>query len=269
MSRLKDRRFQGLIVTAVCGLALLVACSTDSPTAPLQVPPPPTDGGGPDAWNITVTASPSVLIAGEEQPSTISIQIRDRATGANPPPGSTIALSTTIGEFGFSGSEATSAAAVIDLGRASALLFPPEFAGNATVTATYGGSRGSTNVKIGTGDAFISSVSPSSGPEGGNTNVRVTGVGFFAPLRVLFNGIPGNVSSTASDGTSVSVRTPAFSGAFKSEACEKNGEAGTRNAPTPVPVAVETSSGSTATLTGGFTYNPSDTSCDTSGGGEG
>ena len=46
MSRLKDRRFQGLIVTAVCGLALLVACSTDSPTAPLQVPPPPTDGGG-------------------------------------------------------------------------------------------------------------------------------------------------------------------------------------------------------------------------------
>ena len=57
MSRLKDRRFQGLIVTAICGLALLVACSTDSPTAPLQVPPPPTDGGGSDDWNVTVSVS--------------------------------------------------------------------------------------------------------------------------------------------------------------------------------------------------------------------
>lgn len=46
MSRLMNRRFQGLIVTAVFGLALLVACSTDSPTAPFQVPPPP--GGGDD-----------------------------------------------------------------------------------------------------------------------------------------------------------------------------------------------------------------------------
>lgn len=46
MSRLKNRKFQGLIVTAICALGVLVACSTDSPTAPVQVPPPPTDGDG-------------------------------------------------------------------------------------------------------------------------------------------------------------------------------------------------------------------------------
>lgn len=46
MSRLMNRRSQGLIVAAVCVLGVLVACSTDSPTAPVQVPPPPSDGGG-------------------------------------------------------------------------------------------------------------------------------------------------------------------------------------------------------------------------------
>jgi hypothetical protein len=208
-----------------------------------------------------------VLVAGEDQPSTISIQIRDRATGANPPPGSTVALSTTIGEFGFSGSEATSAAAVIDLGRASALLFPPDFAGNATVTATYGGSRGSTNVQIGTGDVFVSSVSPSSGPEAGGTSVTIMGVGFFGALRVVFGTGNGSVSSVASDGTSIRAKTPPFTGTFNSETCEKSGVTGKRYLPTAVDVKIESSAGSTASLTGGFIYNPKATGCDTSGGG--
>ena len=212
MSRLEKRRFRGLIVTAVCGLALLVACSTDSPTAPVQVPPPPTDGGGgSDAWNVTVTASPQVLIAGAEQPTTITVKVRDKVTGFNPPPGSTVALSTTIGEFDFSGSEALTTAAVIDLGNASALLFPSSFAGTATVTAEYAGSRGSTTVTIGTEDTFISAVSPSSGPGSGGTSVTIKGVGFYAPLRVTFGGILGSVSSVSADGTSIRAKTPAFS----------------------------------------------------------
>ncbi len=263
MSRLKDRRFQGLIVTAVCGLALLVACSTDSPTAPLQVPPPPTDGGGPDAWNITVTASPSVLIAGEDQPSTISIQIRDRATGANPPPGSTIALSTTIGEFDFSGSTALSTAAVIDRGSASALLFPSSFAGTATVTAESAGSRGSTTVTMGTEDTFITSVSPSSGPGSGGTGVTIKGVGFFAPLRVpvwrdswqrLFN-VPPMAPR-------ISVTTPAFSGAFKRKTAieEWRGREIEMFRPRCRSRSRLPAVGPLVTLTGwGFTYNPSDT----------
>jgi len=272
MSRLKDRRFQGLIVTAVCGLALLVACSTDSPTAPLQVPPPPTDGGGSDDWNITVSVSPSRITAGGGegeggQPTTVTVKVRDRITGANPVPGSTIALRSTLGEFDFSGSEARSTFAVIEVGNASALLFPGETAGTATVSADYQGSTGRTTLQISTGNAFISSVSPSSGPEAGGTNVRISGVGLFGPLRVLFDEIPGSGASAAADGTSVSVRTPAYTGDWKTEECEKDGSKGTRYVPTPVTVKVEGATTDGVVLANGFFYNPSRTGCDISGGG--
>ena len=166
MSRLKDRRFQGLIVTAVCGLALLVACSTDSPTAPLQVPPPPSDGGG-----------------------------------------------------------------------------------------------------VGTGDPpFISNLSPNRGTDAGGTNVRITGVGFFAPLRVLFDGVPGQVTSVASNGSSIQVRTPRFNGegetAWETEDCTlADSTTGVRNISTPVTVDVELSTNGTGSLDSAFFYNPSDTSC--------
>jgi hypothetical protein len=262
MSRLKNRRFEGLIVTAVCGLALLVACSTDSPTAPLQVPPPPTDGGS-DAWNITLSASPPVLIAGADQPATITVQVRDKITGFNPPPGSTIGLTTNIGEFDFAGSEALSTAAVIDLGNASALLFPSSFAATATVTAEYDGSRGSISVQIGTEDAFITKVSPNSGPEAGGTSVTISGVGLFGPLRVKFGNDFGTVSSSATDGTSVRVKTPPYFGTFLTEECTKSGVTGQRNIPTPVTVSVETASDSDADLPRGYFYEPSNKSCQT------
>ena len=161
MSRLENRRFQGLIVTAVCVLAALVACSTDSPTAPLQVPPPPSDGGG-----------------------------------------------------------------------------------------------------VGTGQApFITSISPNSGPEAGNTNVKIVGTGFFAPLRVLFDGIPATVNSVSQ--TVIQVRTPAFTGDFDSGTCTSGGVEGSKNVPKAVDVVVELSSGESGTLASGFSYNPKDTTCET------
>jgi hypothetical protein len=159
MSRLENRRFQGLIVTAVCVLAALVACSTDSPTAPLQVPPPPSDGGG-----------------------------------------------------------------------------------------------------VGTGQApFITSISPNNGPEAGNTNVKIVGTGFFAPLRVFFDGVPATVSSVAS--TEIQVRTPRFSGDFEDtpDGCSVSGE--TRYVPKAVTVTVENASGESGSLANGFSYNPEDSKC--------
>jgi len=264
MSRLKDRRFEGLIVTAVCGLALLVACSTDSPTAPFQVPPPPTDGGS-DDWNITVTASPSRLIANTDQPTTITVQVRDRITGFNPPSGSTIALTTSIGEFDFSGSEARSTGAVIDLGNASALLFASDFAGTATVTAEYNGSRGSTNVPITSGEIFIAEISPNTGTGAGGTSVNIAGVGFIEPLRVEFAGALATVNSVSSDGTRIRVTTPPYGGDYDKDECDfgNNGLLdGNRNSPTPVSVTVELAgSGGTETLSGAFIYLPLDTKC--------
>ena len=173
MSRLENRRFQGLIVTAVCVLAALVACSTDSPTAPLQVPPPPTDGSG-----------------------------------------------------------------------------------------------------IGTGqDPFITNLSPASGPDSGGTKVTISGVGFFTPLRVLFDDVPGEVISVASSGSSIQVRTPRFTGAgstdWETEECTlSDGTTGERYVPTPVTVDVELSTGDSGSLDNGFVYSPSNTSCmETSGAG--
>lgn len=265
MSRLKDRRFQGLIVTAVCGLALLVACSTDSPTAPFQVPPPPTDDGGSDVWNISITASPSRLVANSDQPTTINVQVTDRITGFNPPPGSTIGLRTTIGEFDFSGSEAQATAAVIDLGRASALLFASDFAGTATVTVEYDGSRASINILISSGEIFITDISPNTGTGAGGTSVNINGVGFIEPLRVEFAGALATVNSVSADGTRIRVTTPPYGGDYDQDDCDfgNNGVLdGNRNSPTPVNVNVELAgSGGSETLTGAFTYLPLDTKC--------
>lgn len=270
MSRLTNRRFEGLIVTAVCGLALLVACSTDSPTAPLQVPPPPTDDGGSGVWNLTVTASPSRLVAGSSQPTTITVEIRDRVTGARPPSGSTLALSTTIGEFDVAGSEAISTAAVIDRGEASALLFPSSFAGTARVTAEYDGSRGSTEVSISSGEIFISSISPNTGTGAGGTSVNINGVGFIEPLRVDFAGALAAVNSVSGDGTRIRVTTPPYGGDYDQDACDFGGNGvldGERNSPTPVDVTVELAgNGGDETLAGAFIYVPLDTKCYDSGG---
>jgi hypothetical protein len=265
MSRLEKRRFQGLIITAVCGLVLLVACSTDSPTAPLQVPPPPTDDGGSGVWDITVSASPSRLVAGSPQPSTITVQVRDRVTGFNPPPGTTLALRTNIGEFDFVGSEALTTAAVIDLGNASALYFAAEFGGTATITAEYDGSRGSTDVRISSGEIFITEISPNSGTGAGGTSVNIRGVGFIDPLRVDIGGALATVNSVSSDGTSIRVTTPPYGGDYDQDACDfgNNGILdGERNSPTPVAVKVELAgSGGSETLAAAFTYLPVDTKC--------
>jgi len=265
MSRLTNRRFEGLIVTAVCGLALLVACSTDSPTAPLQVPPPPTDDGGSGVWNLTVAASPSRLVAGSSQPTTITVEIRDRVTGAKPPSGSTIALSTTIGEFDAAGSEALFTAAVIDLGEASALLFPSSFAGTARVTAEYDGSRGSIDVAVSTGEIFITDISPNTGTGAGGTSVNISGVGFIEPLRVEFAGALATVRSVSADGTRIRVTTPPYGGDYDQDACDlgNNGVLdGERNSPTPVDVKVELAGdGGDETLQESFIYLPLDTKC--------
>jgi hypothetical protein len=265
MSRLKSARINGLIVTVVCGLALWVACSTDSPTAPLQVPPPPGDGGGSDAWTISVSASPSRVIAGGDQPTTVTVKVRDKITGANPPPGSTIALRTTLGEFDFSGSEAQSTAAVIELGNASALLFPGSVAGSATVTAEYDGSSGRGTVQVSSGEVFVSGLSPNSGTGNGGTRVTISGTGFFEPLRVRFGNSLAAVSSVSSDGTKITATTPPYSGTYNTTDCDSNGDGtldGSRNVATSVDVEVELAGeGGSESLSDAFTYTPTDTKC--------
>ncbi len=107
----------------------------------------------------------------------------------------------------------------------------------------------------------LTGLSPTSGPEAGNTLVTVTGSGFVAPVRVLFGGATGTTQSVGA--TQVQARTPAYTGDFPTTACTADGGVpGTRK--TPVSVDVEVSnldSGCSDTLPGAFVFNPTDSTC--------
>lgn len=108
----------------------------------------------------------------------------------------------------------------------------------------------------------ITNLNPSSGPEAGGTTITIFGQGFESPLRVNFGDQAASVVSSTS--TSITVRTPRFTGTFPTEACDDNGDGtqGTRNRPTSVDVKVTNlTSTCNDTFTRAFTYTPADGSC--------
>ncbi|HEX4955864.1 MAG TPA: IPT/TIG domain-containing protein [Thermoanaerobaculia bacterium] len=109
---------------------------------------------------------------------------------------------------------------------------------------------------------LITGVSPNAAT--GNTLVTVTGSGFDEPLQVFFGDVAGSVNSVNSAGTQISVRTPTSFSAFNEVACDDNadGTIGSRFVPTSVTVrVVNLQTTCEATLAGGFTFNPTDTTC--------
>src|SRR5258706_574499 len=97
-------------------------------------------------------------------------------------------------------------------GHAAATLFATAESGTAAITATFQGSTGAANVRIGEpATFFVSSVSPSvGGPNGGDT-VTVLGGGFATPVRVTFNGAAATVRSDT--GSTITVITPSAAAA--------------------------------------------------------
>ncbi len=128
-----------LLVTlggAAAILALGLGCSTDSPTAPVQNPGPPPGTEPPSArWEIRVTVSPAELTVNSSQPSTVGIRVRNRDTGQAPASGTTIVVSTSLGDFGSSGSGQQSAALATVGGQASVFLFAGPVEGTALISA--------------------------------------------------------------------------------------------------------------------------------------
>jgi hypothetical protein len=145
--------------------------------------------------------------------ATITIRIRDAVTGALPPDGAAVTVSTTLGELGVAGSGAQTAAVAVQQGIATVLLFPGDELGNATVTARLEDSFGQLTVPIvaSTGTPtppvfFLERVEPDEGsPEGGEI-VRILGQEIETPVRVTFGGNPAEVLGVTSD--SIRVRTP-------------------------------------------------------------
>ncbi len=110
----------------------------------------------------------------------------------------------------------------------------------------------------------VTSLSPSSGTDSGNTIVAISGSGFGTQNQVLFGSQAATVTNATS--TTVTVKSPVFSGTLQQQACTaSDGTQGTRNAPTSVDVQV-TNLGTTCNVTvpGGYTYIPVDSTCHSS-----
>lgn len=255
MSRLQSKRLHFLVASSVCLLVLFVACSTDSPTAPEQVPSPG-PSPGPNTWSINVSVVPSSLTIGAEDPALVTARVQSRDTGASPPNGTTMVLSTSIGEFGESGSGLQTLAVVIDQGKVQAFLFAGGFAGIGTVSAQLEGSVGRGTLSVVPEEVpvnpFILSVSPNTGSVAGGTSVTITGTNFNPPLRVFVGSKLATVRS-ASEST-IRITTPPGDVTIESCDDDDDGVVGQRQTDTPVPISVENSDGTKETLNNAFTY---------------
>lgn len=273
MSRLENMKINRLLASlAVVSILVVMGCSVDSPTAPDQVATdPPTSGA--NSWKITVNVNPDQIPVSSDVPATVNVKVESRADGSNPPNGTTMTLSTSLGEFSALGSELTSVGVSIHGGKASALLFGGEVAAGGTVVARLGGSEDRDDFRVvGAVEAFISSIVPNSGSESGGTRITINGVGFVEPLRVAFQAADtqgegedveivtlidyGTVTSVSP--TSIEVITPSAPGSLISGSC---GVGGVEYFNTPVDVSVELAAGSTAVLDDGFTYTPDNKGC--------
>ncbi|HVS65377.1 MAG TPA: IPT/TIG domain-containing protein [Thermoanaerobaculia bacterium] len=190
-------------------LLFAFACSTDSPTEPRQNPQPP--GGQPpsDSFVITLTASAPQVELGGNEAVTITVSVRQASNNQPPPDGTTVSLSTTLGSFNAPGSGQQTGFVELVGGVAQLLLFPGDIEGTAVVTAQLQDSVARVNVTfVGAATFFLQSLSPTIGTPAGGDVVRITGGGFFEPVRVLFGGVPAQVLSVGPD--AIRVRTPAI-----------------------------------------------------------
>ncbi|MDX1500936.1 MAG: PKD domain-containing protein [Thermoanaerobaculia bacterium] len=142
----ENRQLRGALVACAI-LAFALGCSTDSPTAPQQpAPAPPPSPSA--AWSIEINVSPKEVPAGSEDPVTVRVRVRRVSDGTSPPNGTTIVLSTNLGEFGSLGSQLTSLVLSLLNGRAEALFFAGDLTGTAVLTARLEGSVGRANLPI-------------------------------------------------------------------------------------------------------------------------
>ena len=257
MSRLRNTRRIGFLAGALLLLVAIQGCSTDSPTAPEQVPAPPPSNGG-NNWTITVKVNPQQLVAGSDVPSTVTAKVESRDDGSSPPNGTTMSFFTSIGEFGEMGSGVSNIAVVIDRGKATALLFAGDVVAGGTVEAHLEGSVGRKDFQVVSQETFITAVNPSSGPASGGTTVTIDGVNFRNNARVSFGGKLGTITSISS--SRIVVRTPP--GLLDTESCTTGGgEPGTRQIDTEVDILLEFADGGSESLPNGFTYLSPNTNC--------
>ncbi len=111
----------------------------------------------------------------------------------------------------------------------------------------------------------LTSVNPVSGAGAGGTQVTINSAvgafqGFDAPVRVLVNGAPATIVSTAPN--AVVFRTPPFTGTFPTQPCTIGADPGVMMVPAVVPIIVTNlNTGCAETLNNAFSYTPANSSC--------
>ncbi len=238
-------------------LALLLApvgfvgCSaSDGPSEPQQTPAVPPGGGQGVAFNITVTATPDQLEAGGSTPATIRVKVRRVDNGQPPANGTTVGLSTTLGDLQTPGSGIQNILLSLLNGDAQILLYPGRNLGGALIRAQLQNSFGQINLPIGeVATFFLSFVTPNTGAQQGGEVVEVTGGGIEEPVRVTFDGTPAEVLSVTSD--RIRVRTP--------PSITQVATGTTRPVTVQATVRLNSADQATDALANGFVYLPGNT----------
>jgi PKD repeat protein len=206
---MRKRQSWTLALRAALALLLLVgmACSTDSPSEPRQNPQSPSQPSA--TWSITVISSSSQIGTGN-QATTITITVRNATTNVPPPDGSTVSLTTSLGEFGDFESGLQAIAATLVGGQTQVLLFGGDLPGTATVSAQLESSIGRVQVLILSGSGlFLDRVVPNFGSPQGDQEAEIFGGGFVTPVRVLVGGRVAEVLEVEEN--RIRVRIPAIS----------------------------------------------------------
>jgi PKD repeat protein len=191
-------------------LAAALGC-TSSPTEPSSAPATPKPPVPVTTFNVVVTANPPTIISGGSGSSTVTVEVHRTDTGAPPPDGSQVQVTTTLGAFNSAGGPQSLMLQLVN-GRASAALFAGADVGTAAVSATFSGATGAANVMIGSpATFFISSVSPNIGDAAGGQTVTILGGGFAQPVRVTFGGAAATVKSV--NASQIVVVTPSAAAA--------------------------------------------------------
>jgi hypothetical protein len=193
-----DKKQRKLMFGVLALLLILAGCKAESPTAPPLTPGGTTPGGGvtpPTNPTITLTVSNANPLVNSNTIVTATVQ----ENGANVPNGTAVQFATTLGTFTETGGTSTirtttNGAATITLTSAAV--------GTATVSATVNNTSRSITVTFSSQPVTpqppstaptITSISPTTGPPQGGTQVTITGTNFRTPVRVLFdtgNGSP-------------------------------------------------------------------------------
>jgi hypothetical protein len=208
------------IATSLLGIALVafyLACSADAPA-----PTPPNGGGGGPKVTPGVSPLQVRLFTSNANPvagSCTLIQAIVSLNGSNVPDGTGVAFSTDFGTFQQNGGVVVSVPTQGGASVTAVCSTDPGLA-NVRATATVGSQTGSGAIAISfqpsvTAGPFLTSCSPSFGPNTGGTTLTLNGgrfPGSASTTRVTFTaaGITREALVTSVTPTAVTVVTPAF-----------------------------------------------------------